>query len=121
MKDFATKYIKWYDSVPTWAKVLLCFLWAIPAGLYRFSKSALADNSLGMVLAVVVTLAGGEIVFIIDLITLIAKGKLYWLDELNEIFPSDAPKADEAPATDDAPVADEAPATDDAPTTEDAE
>ena len=119
MKDFAAKYIKWYDSVPVWAKVLLCFLSAIPAGLYRFSKSALTDNSLGMVLAIVITLVGGEIIFIIDLITLIVKGKLYWLDELNEIFPADAPKAEEAPA-EDAPVADEAPA-EEAPKAEDAE
>ena len=91
MKDFATKYIKWYDELPQWAKVLLCFLWAIPAGLYRFSKSALADNTMGMVLAVVLTLVGGEFLWIVDLISLIVKGKLYWLDNLDEILSTDAP------------------------------
>ena len=94
MKDFATKYIQWYDSCPLWAKVLLCFLWAIPAGLYRFSKSVLADNTVGMILAVVLTLVGGEILWVVDLISLIVKGKLYWLDNINEIISTDA-KAEE--------------------------
>ena len=94
MKDFAAKYIKWYDECPLWAKVLLCFLWAIPAGLYRFSKSVLADNTVGMVLAIVLTLIGGEILWVIDLISLIVKGKLYWLDNINEIISTDE-KAEE--------------------------
>ncbi len=94
MKDFATKYIQWYDECPLWAKVLLCFLWAIPAGLYRFSKSVLADNTVGMILAVVLTLVGGEILWVVDLISLIVKGKLYWLDNINEIISTDA-KAEE--------------------------
>ena len=109
MKDFATKYIKWYESIPTWAKALLCFFWAIPAGLYRFSKSALQDNSLGMVLAVVVTLVGGEVVFIIDLVTLIMKDKILWIDDINEILSTET-KAEAAPAeettVEDAPVED---------------
>ncbi|MBR7163166.1 MAG: hypothetical protein IKD35_04240 [Clostridia bacterium] len=113
MKDFATKYIKWYDSVPLWAKVLLCFLWAIPAGLYRFSKSALADNTMGMVLAVIVTLIGGEIVFFLDIITLILKGKIFWLDELNEVMSTESAPSEEAPATEEAP-AEEAPVADEA-------
>ena len=97
MKDFAAKYIKWYDECPLWAKVLLCFVWAIPAGLYRFSKSVLADDTIGMVLAIVLTLVGGELLWIIDLVSLIAKGKLYWFDNINEIISTDAKT--EEPAT----------------------
>ena len=97
MKDFAAKYIKWYDECPLWAKVLLCFVWAIPAGLYRFSKSVLADNTIGMVLAIVLTFVGGEILWIIVLVSLIAKGKLYWFDNINEIISTDAKT--EEPAT----------------------
>ena len=98
MKEFATKYLEIYDSMPLWAKVLLCFLWAIPAGLYRFSKSVLADNTIGMVLAIVLTLVGGEILWVIDLISLIVKGKLYWLDNINEIISTDE-KAEEPTST----------------------
>ena len=80
MKDFARKYVEMYDSFPLWAKVLLCLVWAIPAGLYRFSKSALAESESGMALAVVVTLLFGEIIFLIDLITLLISGKILWIN-----------------------------------------
>lgn len=80
MKDFASKYVDMYDSMPLWAKVLLCFLWAIPSGLYRFSKSALADSEAGMALAIVFTLIFGEILFLIDIITLLICGKILWFN-----------------------------------------
>ena len=115
MKDFATKYIKWYDSLPLWAKIVLCFFWAVPAGLYRFSKSALAENTLGMVLAVLATCIGGEVLLIIDIVTLAMKGKIYWLDELNEVLSTDN-ATEEAPATEEA-----APATEETATETDAE
>lgn len=80
MKEFAKKYVELYDSFPLWAKVLLCLVWAIPAGLYRFSKSALAESDGGMALAVVVTLLFGEIIFLVDLITLLVCGKIFWIN-----------------------------------------
>jgi hypothetical protein len=62
-----------------------------------------------MVLAVVVTLVGGEVVFIIDLITLIMKDKILWIDDINEILSTET-KAEDAPAeettVEDAPVED---------------
>ena len=108
MKDFAKKYIAWYDALPLWAKIVLCLLWAIPAGLYRLSKSVLADNTVGIVLAILVTFFGGEIVLIIDIVTLAMKNKIFWLDEISEVM-STATANDEAPAEE---KAEETPATD---------
>ena len=79
MKDVAKKYIEMFDEMPLWAKVLLSLLWAIPGGLYRFSKSQLADSELGMALAVVVTLLFGEIMILVDIITLLVTGKILWI------------------------------------------
>ncbi len=81
MKEFATKYLELYDSMPLWAKVLLSVFWAIPNGLYRFSKSALAESETGMALAVVVTFFFGEILILVDIITLLVSGKVLWIND----------------------------------------
>jgi uncharacterized membrane protein len=81
MKEFATKYLELYDSMPLWAKVLLSVFWAIPNGLYRFSKSALAESETGMALAVVVSFFFGEILILIDIITLLISGKVLWIND----------------------------------------
>ena len=80
MKEFATKYLEIYDSMPLWAKVLLSIFWAIPNGLYRFSKSALAESETGMALAVIVTFLFGEILLLVDIITLLISGKVLWIN-----------------------------------------
>ena len=81
MKEFATKYLELYDSMPLWAKVLLSIFWAIPNGLYRFSKSALAESETGMALAVVITFFFGEILILVDIITLLISGKVLWIND----------------------------------------
>ena len=81
MKEFATKYLELYDSMPLWAKVLLSVFWAIPNGLYRFSKSTLAESETGMALAVVVTFFFGEILILVDIITLLISGKVLWIND----------------------------------------
>lgn len=40
MKDFAKKYIDWYQGLDKVVKILLCILWDVPANLYRLAKSA---------------------------------------------------------------------------------
>lgn len=82
MKDFAQKYLDWYNGLSKIAKVLLCLLWDVPSNLYRFSKSALKDNMAGIILAVIIGIFGGWILFIIDIVCLILKEKIYWLDDL---------------------------------------
>lgn len=118
MKDFATKYIKWYDALPLWAKVLCCFLWAVPSNLYRFSKSALAENTVGMVLAIVICILGGWLFLLIDIFSLLIKGKILWLDDINEIIATDEKPAEES-ATEEAPA--EETTVEDAPVEEPAE
>lgn len=120
MKDFAKKYLDSYNGFSKIVKILLCLLWDIPSTLYRFSKSALKDNALGMVLAVLIGLVGGWILFIIDIVTLALKDKLLWLDDLgiDEDKMATSLKSDES--AEEAPKAEETPAEEPATETEEA-
>lgn len=82
MKDFAKKYLDWYNGLSKVVKILLCLLWDVPSNLSRFAKSALKDSTLGIVLAVVLAIFGGWILFVIDIVCLAVKDKIYWLDDL---------------------------------------
>lgn len=82
MKDFAKKYIEKYESFDKWIKVVLCILWDVPSNLYRFSKSAQKDSMLGMILAVVLGIFGGWVLFVVDILCLVLQNKIYWLDDL---------------------------------------
>ena len=79
MKEFAKQYVEMYDKLPLWAKVLLSIFWAIPGGLYRFSKSQLAESDLGMALAVIITLLFGEIMILVDIVSLLICRKILWI------------------------------------------
>lgn len=83
MKDFAKKYIKWYQGLDKVVKILLCILWDVPANLYRLAKSAQKDSVLGIVLAIVLMIFGGWVLFVIDIVSLVVKDKIYWIDDLN--------------------------------------
>lgn len=82
MKDFAQKYLDWYNGLSKVVKILLCLLWDIPSNLYRFSKSALKDSTLGIVLAIVLAIFGGWIMFVIDIVCIALKENVLWLDDL---------------------------------------
>ncbi len=120
MKDFAKKYLNSYNGFSKIVKILLCLLWDIPSTLYRFSKSALKENTLGMILAIVLGLFGGWILFVIDIVSLLIKDKLLWLDDfgLDEDKMATTTKSEEAPQAE-APAKEEkkeeAPAEDDSP------
>ena len=111
MKDFAKKYLDSYNGLSKIVKILLCLLWDIPSTLYRFSKSALKDNTLGIILAILIGIVGGWILFIIDSVTLALKDQLLWLDDLglDEEKMATSLKSDETPAKEEAP-AEKAPA-----------
>lgn len=81
MKDFANKYLNWYNGLDKIVKVLLCLLWDVPSNLYRLSKSALKDSTLGIVLAIVIAIFGGWILFVVDIVCLALKEHIYWLDD----------------------------------------
>ncbi len=82
MKEFFENYMKSYEGFSKLVKILFCFLWAIPNNLYRFAKSYLGDNLLGMVLAVVILIFGGWLFLVIDILTLLLQDKIYCLEDL---------------------------------------
>ncbi len=82
MEDFAKKYISWYQGLDKVVKILLCILWDVPANLYRLAKSAQKDSVLGIVLAILLMIFGGWVLFVIDIISIILKDKIYWIDDL---------------------------------------
>ena len=97
-------YISTYERLNKWVKVILCLLYAIPEGLYRLFRSIKMKDTLGIVLAVVLMLFGGWILFVVDIVTLIAMDKILWFDK------NITPEEEEAPAEEaeqEAPKADE--------------
>ncbi len=82
MKEFAKKYIDWYQGLDKVVKILLCILWDVPANLYRLAKSAQKDSVLGIVLAILLMIFGGWVLFVIDIVSLVVKDKIYWIDDL---------------------------------------
>ena len=81
--ELTKKYIDLYESLPVWAKLILALLWNIPTDIYRICKSIKAKNVLYIVLAVILTICGGFfILWIVDIVTIIVKNKVYWLDDI---------------------------------------
>ncbi len=101
MEDFAKSYLDWYQGLSKGVRAVLCLLWDIPSNLYRFSKSALKNNSLGIIVAVLLAIFGGWILFVVDLCCILLTDKVLWIDDLGYQETDDAPKAEkseEAPA-----------------------
>lgn len=99
MKDFAKNYLETYNGFSKIVKILLCLLWDIPSNLYRFSKSALKDSTLGIVLAIVLAICGGWVLFVIDIVCLAVSDKIYWLEDLGIEEPAKETEVkEEAPA-----------------------
>ncbi len=82
MEDFAKKYLDWYQGLSKGVRAILCLLWDIPSNLYRFSKSALKNNSLGIIVAVLLAIFGGWVLFVVDLCCILLTDKVLWLDDL---------------------------------------
>lgn len=81
--ELCKAYMSFYEKLPKWLKVVLVILWGIPSNLYRLAKSIVAKNILYVVLAVLLLIFGGFLILlIVDIITLITKDKLYWLDDI---------------------------------------
>ena len=89
MKEFAKKYIDWYQGLDKVVKILLCILWDVPANLYRLAKSAQKDSVLGIVLAIVLMIFGGWLLFVLDIVSLALKDRIYWIDDLADSANSD--------------------------------
>ena len=77
MKDF----IKTMDNLPLIVKLIL----ALPAldiiwNVVRLLKSVDKNNVVGIVLALILIFVGAPFMWLIDLICILLKGKIWWLD-----------------------------------------
>lgn len=81
MKNFAQKYLDWYTSQDKLTRALFCILWDIPSNLYRISKSALNDSIFGALCAILLAIFGGWVLFVVDVLTIAFKDKVYWLED----------------------------------------
>ena len=77
MKDF----IKTMDNLPLIVKIIL----ALPAldiiwNVVRLLKSVAKNNVVGIVLALILIFVGAPFMWLIDLICILLKGKIWWLD-----------------------------------------
>ncbi|MBP3368730.1 MAG: hypothetical protein J6L71_04780 [Clostridia bacterium] len=75
MKDI----IKAFDNLPLIVKIILALpgiaiIWQI----YRLLKSISDGNVLGIILAIVLLVAGPTFFWIIDLVCIILKGNVWW-------------------------------------------
>lgn len=82
--ELSNSYISLYEKLPMWLKLILVLLWNLPSNIYRLAKSIKAKSVLQIVLAIILLITGGFfILWIIDICTVIAKDKIYWLDDLH--------------------------------------
>ena len=73
--------IKGFDNLPLIVKIIfalpvLDILWAI----YRLCRSLDKNNTLGIVLAIVMLLLCPAIFWLVDIITLVVSEKVIWID-----------------------------------------
>lgn len=79
--EIAKKYISFYESLPAIVKFILALFFNIPSAIYRLCLSIKAKSFLGVVLAIILLCTGGlAILWVIDLITIIFKNKVYWIN-----------------------------------------
>lgn len=74
-------FISTMDNLPLWAKVLLAIpmldiVWVV----YRLMKSIDANNTLGIVLAVILIVIGIPFLWLVDIITLVLMKKVLWIE-----------------------------------------
>lgn len=76
------QFIKAIDDMPFIVKLLLCLpVLDIVWNIYRICKSADKNNTVGIVLAIVVLLLGSyTVVWLVDLICVLLNKKIWWID-----------------------------------------
>lgn len=75
------KFISAIDDLPYIVKLIFCIpcldvIWSI----YKLFKSLNKENPLGIVLAILTIVPGAFFIWIIDLLTLLFTGKVWWVD-----------------------------------------
>lgn len=77
MKDL----IRAFDDLPLVIKIILCIpsldiAWSI----YKIFKSIDKNNTVGIILGILTIFPGAFFIWIIDLVTLLVNGKVWWID-----------------------------------------
>lgn len=70
-----------FDSLPKWLKIVLALpfldiVWVV----YRLFKSIAKNNTLGIVLAILLIIIGIPFLWLVDIITLAIQDKVLWID-----------------------------------------
>ncbi len=77
MKNF----VKALEDLPRIVKFILVLIGDIFANIYRLCKSITKGNILGIILAIILLVTGGFVIlWIIDLVTIIINGNIWWID-----------------------------------------
>ena len=71
--------IKTFDDLPLWLKIIfalpgLDIIWAV----YRVVRSFAAKNTLAIVLSIVLIIVGIPFLWLVDIIFILLKGKVWW-------------------------------------------
>ena len=73
--------IKAFDDLPFIVKLIFCFpLINVVWQIYKICRSVDKGNVLGIVLGILCIFPGAFFIWLIDLITLLLNGKVWWLD-----------------------------------------
>lgn len=73
--------IKAFDDLPLIVKVILCIpMLDIVWSIYKICRSVDKSNVVGIVLGILTIFPGAFFIWIIDLVTLLIYGKVWWLD-----------------------------------------
>ena len=80
MKEIAIRYNEFYNRTSKGVKILFTLLYDVPNNLRRFFVSEQKGNVGGMVAAVGVMVLAGWLTAIIDMVTLLTDGRIYWFD-----------------------------------------
>ena len=75
------KLIEAIDNLPQIAKLILCIpMLDIVWWIYRICKSLDKNNMVGVIIAVILLFVGIPFMWLVDLICVLVKGNIWWLD-----------------------------------------
>jgi len=73
--------IETIDNLPKIVKLILCIpMLDIVWWIYRICKSLDKNNMVGLVIAIILLVVGIPFMWLIDLICVLVKGNIWWLD-----------------------------------------
>ena len=71
--------IRAIDNLPWIVKLILCLpVISIVWSIYRLARSLVAGNLVGIILSIILLVAGPTVVWVIDLICVLLNKKIWW-------------------------------------------